>query len=94
MSGNDENYLGYTSKSRERNGLMVGGDGSTILYHGHQLLCLIQCVYDLAFLFYRAAEMKGRGYGVIDVPAQVEKLHIIMHPWEVQWKGGPVVRLH
>lgn len=49
--------------------------------------------YDLAFLFYRAAEMKGRGYGVIDVPTQVEKLHI-MHPREVQWKRGPVVRLH
>lgn len=83
-----------TLQSRERNGLMVRGDGSTILYPCYQLLYLIQCVYDLAFLFYRAAEMKGRGYGVIDVPAQVEKLHIIMHPWEVQWKRGPVVRLH
>mgnify|MGYP006896107421 FL=1 len=72
---------------------MVRGDGSTILYPCYQLLYLIQCVYDLAFLFYRAAEMKGRGYGVIDVPTQVEKLHI-MHPWEVQWKRGPVVRLH
>jgi len=81
-----------TLQSRERNGLMVRGDGSTILNHGN-LLYLIQCVYDLAFLFYRAAEMKGRGYGVIDVPTQVEKLHI-MHPREVQWKRGPVVRLH
>ena len=82
-----------TLQSRERNGLMVRGDGSTILYPCYQLLYLIQCVYDLAFLFYRAAEMKGRGYGVIDVPTQVEKLHI-MHPWEVQWKRGPVVSLH
>lgn len=38
-----------TLQSRERNGLMVRRDGSTILYHGH--LYVIQRVYDLAFLF-------------------------------------------
>jgi len=54
--------------------LMVWGDGSTILNHGH-LLYLIKCVYDPAF-YYTSTEMKAKGCGVIDVPALVEKPHI------------------
>ena len=54
--------------------LMIWGDGSTILNHGH-LLYLIQCLYDPAF-YYSSAEMREKGYGDIDVPALVERPHI------------------
>ena len=54
--------------------LMIWGDGSTILNHGH-LLYLIQCIYDPAF-YYSSAEMQTKGFGDIDVPALVEKPHI------------------
>ena len=54
--------------------LMVWGDGSTILNHGH-LLYLIKCVYDPAF-DYTSTEMKAKGHGDLDVPALVEKPHI------------------
>lgn len=52
--------------------LMIWGDGSTILNHGH-LLYLIQCLYDLAF-YCSSAEMREKGYSDIDVPALVKGL--------------------
>ena len=65
----DEHHPGDTTGQRreqlmkfERTGhLMVWGDGSTILNHGH-LLCLIKCVYDPAF-YYTSTEMKAKGCG-------------------------------
>ena len=54
--------------------LMVWGDNSTILNHGH-ILYLVQCLYDPAF-FYTPEEMKVRGYGDVDVPAVVERPHL------------------
>lgn len=54
--------------------LMVWGDNSTILNHGH-ILYLVQCLYDPAF-FYTPEEMKIRGYGDVDVPAIVERPHL------------------
>lgn len=53
--------------------LMVWGDGSTILNHGH-LLYLIKSVYDPAF-HYTSTEMKAKGHGDLDVPTIVEKPH-------------------
>ena len=61
-------------KSERTRQLMIWGDGSTILSHGH-LLYLIQCLYDRAF-YYSSAEMREKGYGDIDVPALVERPHI------------------
>ncbi|KAL9977629.1 hypothetical protein ACROYT_G015057 [Oculina patagonica] len=54
--------------------LMIWGDGSTILNHGH-LLYLVQSVYNPAF-YYSSAEMKARGYDDMDVPTLVEKPHL------------------
>lgn len=53
--------------------LMVWGDGSTILNHGH-LLYLIKSVYDPAF-YYTSTEMKAKRHGDLDVPTIVEKPH-------------------
>lgn len=80
--GDEENHLGDTPEQRKKQLMrfertrhfMVWEDGSTILNHSH-LLCLIQRVYDPAFV-YTAAEMKDRRYGVIDVLTLVEKPHI------------------
>ena len=58
-------------KFDRRRHLMIWGDGSTILNHGH-LLYHGQCVYDPAF-YYSSAEMKARGFDDMDVPALVEK---------------------
>ena len=54
--------------------LMVWGDNSTVLNHGH-ILYLVQCLYDPSF-FYTPEEMNVRGYGEIDVPSVVEKPHL------------------
>lgn len=54
--------------------LMIWGDNSTILDHGHTLY-LIQCLYDPAF-FYTPEETKARGYGDVDVAAIVERPHL------------------
>ena len=80
--GEDANHPGDTpGQRRERlirfertRHLMIWGDGSTILNHGH-LLYLVQSVYDPAF-FYSSTEMKAKGYGDMEVPALVEKPHI------------------
>ena len=53
--------------------LMVWGDNSTILNHGH-ILYLVQSIYDPAFC-YTPEEMKARGYEDV-VPAIVEKPHL------------------
>ena len=54
--------------------LMIWGDNSTILDHGH-ILYLTQCLYDPAF-FYTPEEMKARGFGDVDVAAIVERPHL------------------
>ena len=54
--------------------LMIWGDNSTILNHGH-ILYLIQCLYDPAY-FYTPEEMKARGYGDVDVAEIVERPHL------------------
>ena len=54
--------------------LMILGDNSTILNHGH-ILYLVQSIYDPAF-FYTPEEMKTRGYGDVDVPTIVGKPHL------------------
>jgi len=54
--------------------LMISGDNSTILNHGH-ILYLIQCLFDPAF-FYTPEEMKVRGYGNVDVPAIAERPYL------------------
>ena len=79
--GENENHSGDTpGQRRERlikfertRHLMLWGDGSTILNHGH-LLYLIQCVFDPAFYF-TTAEMKAKGHD-INVLALVEKPHV------------------
>ena len=80
--GENGNHAGYTPHQRKEclmkfertRHLMMWGDGSTILNHGH-LLYLVKCVYDPAF-YYSSAEMKAMGYGDMDVPALVEKPQI------------------
>lgn len=54
--------------------LMIWGDNSTILNHGH-ILYLIQCLYDPAF-FYTPEEMKARGYGDVDAAVIIERPHL------------------
>ena len=54
--------------------LMIWGDNSTILNHGH-ILYLIQRLYDPAF-FYSPEEMKAKGYGDVDVAAILERPHL------------------
>lgn len=80
--GEIENHLNDTPGQRREclikfertRHLMIWGDGSTILNHGH-LLYLVQSLYDPAF-YYSSAEMKARGYDDMDVPALVEKPHL------------------
>ena len=54
--------------------LMVWGDNSTLLNHGHILLT-VSAVYDEA-LYYTNKEMKGRGQENIDVQSLVERPHV------------------
>ena len=54
--------------------LMVWGDNSTLLNHGHILLT-VSAVYDEA-LYYTNEEMKGRGQESIDVQSLVERPHV------------------
>lgn len=54
--------------------LMVWGDNSTLLNHGHILLT-VSAVYDEA-LYYTNEEMKGRSQGNIDVQSLVERPHV------------------
>lgn len=54
--------------------LMIWGDNSTLLNHGH-LLLTVNSVYDEA-LYYTNEEMKAKGKGNIDVQAVVEIPHV------------------
>ena len=54
--------------------LMVWGDNSTLLNHGH-LLLTVSAVYDEA-LYYTNDEMKERGQENIDVQSLVERPHL------------------
>ena len=54
--------------------LMIWGDNSTLLNHGH-LLLTVNSVYDEA-LYYTNEEMKAKGKGNIDVQSAVEKPHV------------------
>ena len=51
--------------------LMIWGDNSTLLNHGH-LLLTVNSVYDEA-LYYTNEEMKAKGKGDIDVQSIVER---------------------
>lgn len=52
--------------------LMVWGDNSTLLNHGH-LLLTVNSVYDDEALYYTNEEMKAKGKGDIDVQSVVER---------------------
>ena len=54
--------------------LMIWGDNSTLLNHGH-LLLTVSSVYDEA-LYHNNEEMKAMGKGNIDVQSVVEKPHV------------------
>ena len=54
--------------------LMIWGDNSTLLNHGH-LLLTVNSVYDEA-LYFTNEEMKAKGKGDIDVQAVVERPHV------------------
>ena len=54
--------------------LVIWGDNSTLLNHGH-LLLTVNSVYDEA-LYYTNEEMKAKGKGNIDVQSAVERPHV------------------
>ncbi len=54
--------------------LMIWGDNSTLLNHGH-LLLTVNSLYDEA-IYYTNEEMKAKGKGDIDVQAIVERPHV------------------
>lgn len=54
--------------------LMIWGDNSTLLNHGH-LLLTVNSVYDEA-LYFTNEEMKANGKGDIDVQSVVERPHV------------------
>ena len=54
--------------------LMIWGENSTLLNHGH-LLLTVNSVYDEA-LYFTNEEMKAKGKGDIDVQAVVERPHV------------------
>ena len=54
--------------------LMVWGDNSTLLNHGH-LLLTVSAIYDEA-IYYTNEEMKAKGKENIDVQSLVERPHI------------------
>ena len=54
--------------------LMIWGDNSTLLNHGH-LLLTVNSVYDEA-LYFTNEEMKANGKGDIDVQSVIERPHV------------------